>query len=292
MLNLDYKQKIIASRKGGLGGSDAAMVLKIGTKGIESLSESDKKRIAVLTGQIDYKPIPTNAAMQRGNDFESWVHEHIFSNYENNARIDLANNSYSFNVFAHADFIGGTLVYEAKCTNKNIDDTASDYIAQLQWYYMLGMTKVILVHCHSELDFTDYQFQDVEKNENIINTLKKGLDLINEFIKEFTYIEVEDWSDADLLPFEREKAELLYVCLKRIKDLENVIETQKETLKSIFESNNIKSLKSDNYTITYVGESLAYAFDKAKLLKDHPEINETDYMKKINKKSFLKFSIK
>ena len=44
-------------------------------------------------------------------------------------------------------------------------------------------------------------------------------------------------------------------------------------------SNSIKSLKSDLYSITLVPEGMTSTFDKKKLLKEHPEINEADYLK-------------
>ena len=52
---MTHKTEIITSRKGGFGGSDAKMFLKVGKNGIESLSETDKMRIAVALGQIPYK---------------------------------------------------------------------------------------------------------------------------------------------------------------------------------------------------------------------------------------------
>ena len=39
-----HEQEIATSRVGGLGGSDAALVYKIGRSGIEGLSNTDKKR--------------------------------------------------------------------------------------------------------------------------------------------------------------------------------------------------------------------------------------------------------
>ena len=294
-----HKQEILNTRVGGLGGSDAAMVLKIGQKGIESLSESDKIRLAVMTGQIPYKPIPTNEAMQRGNDFEKWLHENELKNFEWNDKLFLKNNTYSFKVFAHADFthydeyyFPNGVVIEAKCTSKNIDDTISDYIAQLQWYYSLGVSVVQICHCMQNEDFERKNFRVIEKDLNIISQIRKGLKLIDEFIKGWVYVPKEEWTDGDLLPFEKTEIELMYKSLSEIKLLEAEIEMYKANLLKMFEDNNVKSLRADEYSITYVGESITKTLDKAKLFKDHPEISEGDYQKTTVKKPYLKITLK
>ena len=294
-----HKQEILNTRVGGLGGSDAAMVLKIGQKGIESLSESDKIRLAVMTGQIPYKPIPTNEAMQRGNDFEKWLHENDLNGFEWNEKISLKNNIYPFDVFAHADFIyydryyypNGSVI-EAKCTSKNIDDTISDYKAQLQWYYLIGVSQVQICHCMQNEIFEYNKFKPIKKDNEIISQLHTGLKLIDKFVKGWVYVPKEEWTDGDLLPFEKTEIDLMYKSLSEIKRLEAEIEMYKSNLLKMFEENNVKSLKADEYSITYVGESITKTLDKSKLFKDHPEISESDYQKTTVKKPYLKIQLK
>ena len=52
------------------------------------------------------------------------------------------------------------------------------------------------------------------------------------------------------------------------------------------EGQGVNSIKSDYYTISYIGESEAATFDKKKLLAEHPEIRESDYLK-ISKKKII-----
>ena len=47
---MKHQQEIESTRRGGFGGSDAKMIYKIGLKGIESLNNTDKIRIAVAKG--------------------------------------------------------------------------------------------------------------------------------------------------------------------------------------------------------------------------------------------------
>jgi hypothetical protein len=289
----EQKQQIYDTRYGGLGGSDAKMVLKIGKKGIESLSQSDINRLAVMTGQIDYKSTPTNIAMQRGNEFEQWLADNVFA-IPNNELIPLPKNPYSFKVFAHADFYKSDVgfVYEAKFTKDDIQKTAETYKAQLQWYYMLGAKKVYLVHGNSEIEFDHYSTIEIERDETIISHLIKGLELIEEYIKDFVFEPKEEWTEQDLLPFDKQDALAMYSALEEIKRLEAYAEEYKDRLKKMFEMYNIKSLKAENYTITYIPESVSNSFDKAKLFKEHPEIKEDDYTKKSPKKSYLKINLK
>src|SRR5690554_5267016 len=117
------KQEIIATRKGGFGGSDAKMFYKVGQKGIEALSDTDKRRIAVALGQIEHIETPTTEAMEAGNEFEKWLAENIYTGFKNNFRIEPEKPmSVNFKIFAHADFYYSTLgrVIEAKYTSSDV----------------------------------------------------------------------------------------------------------------------------------------------------------------------------
>ena len=140
------KQEIIATRKGGFGGSDAKMFYKVGQKGIEALSDTDKRRIAVALGQIEHIETPTTDAMEAGNEFEKWLAENIYlaenvymEEFENNFKIEPKKPlSINFKIFAHADFFhkADNAVIEAKYTSSDAQQTKRDYMAQLQWSFM------------------------------------------------------------------------------------------------------------------------------------------------------------
>src|SRR5690554_2062419 len=147
MKETNQKQEIIATRKGGFGGSDAKMFYKVGQKGIEALSDTDKRRIAVALGQVEYIETPTTEAMEAGNEFEKWLAENIYPGGQSNFMIEPEKPlSTNFKIFAHADFYYSwtKTVLEAKYTSSDARQTKRDYMAQLQWYYMLGADKVFL----------------------------------------------------------------------------------------------------------------------------------------------------
>ena len=64
-----------------------------------------------------------------------------------------------------------------------------------------------------------------------------------------------------------------------------------EAIKGLFELYNIKSLKSDNYLITYVGESVRETLDVDKLKKEHKEIDFSLYKKQSKVKSSIKIKL-
>ena len=113
----ERKQEIIDSRKGGFGGSDADMFARVGLNGLSVLTDTDKKRIAVALGQIEYVPIQPTEAMERGNDFEDFVAQFLIkyqaSGCKREAVIEkkLARN---FRTFAHADFYFEDLILSLK----------------------------------------------------------------------------------------------------------------------------------------------------------------------------------
>ena len=66
----------------------------------------------------------------------------------------------------------------------------------------------------------------------------------------------------------------------------------KEQLLEFMQSNNIQTLKSDEYSITYVPDSVKITLDKKKLFTEHPKIREQDYIKTSPKKAYLDITLK
>lgn len=299
---MTHKTDIITSRKGGFGGSDAKMFLKVGKSGIESLSETDKMRIAVALGQIPYKETFTTKAMQAGNEFEEALANSYYRKLESNPRIASRRKYKNFIIFAHPDFVNdlrvgskaGLYIKEAKYTIADINQTAKDYEAQLQWYYMLDteVRSVELVKGTQGESFGDIEFMEIRKDAVMIDYLLQGIQLIDDFCDTFVYEQKEEWSVEDLLPFEQTDAQVMFQCLSEIKVLEEKVKEYRERMLNVLLENNVKSLKHDKYTLSVVGESIRLTFDKKQLLADHPEINESDYLKKSIVKPFLKINLK
>ena len=290
---MTHKTDVITSRKGGFGGSDAKMFLKVGKSGIESLSETDKIRIAVALGQIPYKETFTTKAMQSGNEFEEWIGKNVLTEYESNPRIYAKEKYRNFDVFAHPDFVDKDTIYEVKYTSSNFQQTSKDYAAQLQWYYMLmPKGKVFLLKGNQGDDFKYWNFALIEKSDSIVDAILHGINLIDDFCDTFVYEQKEEWSVEDLLPFEQTDAQVMFDCLSEIKVLEEKVKEYRERMLNVLLENNVKSLKHDKYTLSVVGESIRSTFDKKQLLADYPEINESDYLKKSIVKPFLKINLK
>jgi len=283
------------TREMGLGGSDAAMVYKVGLGGLQSLTNTDKERLAVMTGQKEFVPSFMNQAMENGHLFEDF-YENVFLkerfDYEKEKLLTLKTNL-NFSIFAHADFFLNGNVHECKCTKNSIDKTIEIYQPQLQWYYLFDEVKnVNLIH-HPQINENE-QFNHenitkvfIKKNNKIIDILINGINLLNDFVEDFIYEKKEELTEDDLLFYEQQAVLTLYNKLSEIKRMEMEAEKLKSDLLQMMKTYGVKSIKSDKYTISYVPESEARTFDKAKFFKDHPEFSESDYLKISKKKDYL-----
>lgn len=297
-----HQQEIEESRVGGFGGSDAKMFYKIGLNGLSALSNTDKLRIRVAKGIDEYKPINQTEAMQKGHDFEYWFAEEFedylkgFS-FTAEHRVEPESSlAMNFNVFAHADFfnIKKKCVLELKCVS-NIDTVQDDYMAQLQWYYMLGCRRVGLIVCNSKFDDFEDGLQDpfdVRPNDDYIKTLQHGIKLLDDNWDALDLKIGDEWDESDLFPSEQKEVQLMTSYLQQIKAMELQIEESKAKLLEMMTESGVKSIKSDSYNITVVPPGTTSRFDKKKLLKDHPEINEADYTATSERKAYLKITLK
>ena len=293
-----HQNEIESTRVGGFGGSDAKMFYKIGTKGLGSLSNSDKVRIRVAKGITPYNSIPQTAAMRKGHDFEDWFADrfrHHTDKMDRERKI-YAGLAVNFDTFAHADFSkkNGKAVIELKCVS-DPDMAVDNNIEQLQWYHMLGVESVYLVAC----DSAEVLFQDglrdtieVERNEAMIQTMMHGIKLMDDNWLTLDLRVGDEWSDEDLFPAEQREVREMAHYLREIKSMEAIIEEQKAKICEFMEKNNIKSIQSEMYSITMVPAGTTSNFDKAKLLRDHPEINEADYTTTSERKAYVTVKLK
>ena len=142
-----HAEEIKQTRIGGLGGSDAAMVLRIGQRGLSALTATDTKRLCVMVGKVEPDNFGGNEYTKAGHDFEEFAESVVpFGKYGyERERFIIQPLAKSFKVFAHADFAYGekrTDIVECKYVQKPTDKVLTEYYAQLQWYYMLGATSV------------------------------------------------------------------------------------------------------------------------------------------------------
>lgn len=290
---IDHQNEIENTRVGGFGGSDAKMFYKIGTKGLGSLSNSDKMRIRVAKGITPYNSIPQTAAMRKGHDFEDWFADefkHHADKIDRERKIS-ARLAVNFDTFAHADFSSknGKAVIELKCVS-DPDKAVDNNIEQLQWYHMLGVESVHLAACDSAEESFEDGLRDpvcVERNEAMIQTMMHGIKLLDDNWFTLDLRVGDEWSDEDLFPSEQSEVREMAQYLREIKSMEAIIEERKAKMCEFMEKNNIKSIQSDMYSITMVPACTTSRFDKGKLLKDHPEINEADYTTTSERKAYV-----
>lgn len=293
--------EIEKTRVGGFGGSDARMFYKVGLKGLSALSNTDKKRIAVAKGLQPYKPIKKTEAMQKGHDFEEvFAKRYELSNSIKREVKITKKMAKNFDIFAHADFCdtnkeGEKDIQELKCVEEtDIEKVAETYKHQLQWYYMLGVRSVELVITDSSKNIKNgYAFRkSIMPDFNYIKILEHGIKLIDDAWDSFDSEEDGEMEEADLMPWDKTTVVALTDYFREIKRLEAQAEDLKTQILEFMEAQGVNSIKSEFYTISYIGESQAATFDKKKLLSEHPEINESDYLKISKKKSFIKINLK
>ena len=295
---MTHQNEIESTRVGGFGGSDAKMFYKIGLKGLSSLSNSDKVRIRVAKGITPYNSIPQTAAMRKGHDFEDWFADRFKHHTEkmDRERKISARLAINFDTFAHADYSkkNGKKVVELKCVS-DPDRAMENNIEQLQWYHMLGVESVHLVVCDSAEEAFEDGLRDpieVERNDGMIQTMLHGIKLLDDNWLTLDLRVGDEWGDEDLFPAEQREVREMAQHLREIKTMEAIIEERKAKMYEFMAKNNIKSIQSDMYSITMVPAGTTSRFDKSKLLRDHPEINEADYTTTSERKAYVTVKLK
>lgn len=211
--NNEHANEIRNTRIGGLGGSDAAMVLRIGMNGLAAATNTDMKRLAVMCGLIEPDNFGGNAYTASGHMFEDWYEDYIVRKAESKATeshgeikpLFVNGSTYerefvmgqtlarNFKTFAHADFAFGNFmnptIVECKfVTTKTTDKVIDTYMPQLQWYYMLGAKDVHLLHgtgtVEDEQAGTKFEVEDgslvfIPRDENMIKYLLAGIKIID-----------------------------------------------------------------------------------------------------------------
>lgn len=302
-----YQQEIETSRVGGFGGSDAAMFLRIAKKGgVEGLSNTDLYRIAVAMGIKPYVPVSPTEAMQNGHAFEDSYARMLKDSgrtFEREVKLVAECQPRHFAIFAHADFVFKekiykktehiVLVHECKFIadeEKSADDVARTYVAQLQWYYMLGVDYVDLIRGYGHPECPNTQDLVIDEDEEIINQLKEGIRLLDGAISDGWAPEIEEEFASAM----SEKMQNIIADYERLKFEKNAIDEKIEELqKQIVEYMTIGNVAKINCTlgtISRTADSVVESFDSAKFKKENPELYK-QYLKKSTRKGSLRYTI-
>ena len=278
-----HQNEILSTRVGGLGGSDARLVASIANKGMDNLSATNAMRLAVMLGMTPPVSIPVTPAMAAGHLFEDYYEKcsdfGIAETYIREEYLQYQGGLTNFKAFAHADFTchydDGFDVYELKFVNgKSIDEVAQTYYWQLQWYYMLGATKVYLVHGIGNVDpfkVKGVQLLPIDKDEVAIETLKKGLQILDDAIEsgwQPTLRTEEKAEDTILLDDINEMESLL----RQKEEIDSKIATIKERLMEYMMISGVDKIQCPQGNLSYSKPTITRTIDSKRLKAEHKDI--------------------
>lgn len=297
-----HAQEIANTRKGGLGGSDAALVLRIAERGLAGLTATDMRRLCVMIGtaeQVQFETPHTNA----GHAFEEYA-ENVLpfggGTYEREKYMTKALAD-QFKTFAHADFafvdVSGLNVIECKYVQKPTAKVIETYFAQLQWYYMLGAQKVVLYHGTGAVDpfsVEEAQLVPVERDDKTVEMLLQGVKILNDALREGWTPQVPDKMNV------ADAAELVqraFVEMQAVKAEEAALKARKDkaaaTLKEwceAFALTGLYNVGEEKHQLIYTRATVGKTFDSAKFLAEHPEYKDApEYWKETSRAASVTF---
>lgn len=313
--NYGYKDEIISSRVGNLGGSDAHILAAIAKNGC--VQRAQVERLAIAKGLYE-RPNITNIAMQYGDFIENMIYDSLVQvdeRWESNKC--FRSQKYGregLGLLVHIDFSlfdesrdkPLLLWVECKATTTDIEQTYKDYKEQLYVEYVLGKElaeqlgadfKLELCHYDASVMFEDesqLQFAfDPDKISRKKVIFKKpvfdiasGMDIAAQYVSEMTEYKREE-IDWDYLPAEvQEQMKQVNNILVSIKEKQDSIEEFKSRFYDFLCKNEIKSVKTPYFTISRVDEAISMQFDKVKFASEHPEL-VAEYQKEVKKKGYV-----
>lgn len=325
MGNFDYKTDIIKTRVGGLGSSDAKMLYNITTLG--HVPSTAYERLAVLKGLIPYKECAKTVEMAFGDFIESKIYEYLSngdSSYVSNPYWESVNYSReNVKLFCHPDIIRYDYdkkilyVYEVKATKYNAKATKDNYRKQMfiEWSIANELARKLgkvwrvnlyLVHYDTNgVDVTDADFEPERLSLHKMSfgslfDINKGMDIVKDFLKDFTEYYSEDEINSKYLPENvQEEFAVITKMLSEIKERENKVAEFKEKLYTFMLEKGIKSIKNDAWNITRVDGSESVSFNAKSFLSDyekqHPRKYKTLiklYEKRTQRKGYVNIKIK
>lgn len=313
--NYDYKDEIISSRVGNLGGSDARILAAIAKNGC--VQKGQVERLAIAKGLYE-RPNITNLAMQYGDFIENMIYDSLVQvdeRWESNKC--FRSQKYGregLGLLVHIDFSlfddsrdkPLLLWVECKATTTDIEQTYKDYKEQLFVEYVLGKElaeqlgadfKLELCHYDASVMFEDesqLQFAfDPDKISRKKVIFKKavfdipsGMDIAAQYVSEMTEYKREE-IDWNYLPAEvQEQMKQVNNILVSIKEKQDSIEEFKSRFYDFLCKNEIKSVKTPYFTISRVDEAISMQFDKVRFTAEHPEL-AAKYQRAVKKKGYV-----
>lgn len=322
----NYKDDILKTRIGCLGGSDATMLAQIDKLGV--VPRSAYKRLALCKGLIEPDNITTKA-MLYGDFVEQNVFEYLKSMRKGiKSNPCLVSKQYSrknVKCIDHVDIVDKDeknrvlKLYECKATKGSVEETKEKYRAQLYHHHLLGRelaatlgrtwkVKVFLVHYNTNGINMDDEFQfdpdritisQVRFNGSFFN-MHHAMDIVDEYLENLTEYYEGDVISAEYLPEEiKSRFGSIATCMKEIKEREAKVEEFKQKLYEFFMSKGIKKVDVDGCTFTLVEPTTSTTFNSKSFLTDyeqsHPRLYKQlcdKYNRVSNKKGYVKITEK
>ena len=295
-------EELKRSHANGFGGSDAKMFAKIGMKGVESLSTTEKKRILVALGKMEADDFGGNVYTEAGHLFEDYAANAAYSickGMEREKYMEAKDLAKHFKVFAHADFYdeATNAVVECKFSQDETMKVYADYFAQLQWYYMLGADKVTLYHGWGTVlpfDVVGVLPFYVDRDDEFIGWLKNGFHFLDRAIEDGAFDEYKqtEIADTDMGGEAAKAVRALAYIMNTIKEAEQLANQHKETLLAWMEAHGVLNIKGDGFTVSYVSPTTRKTFDTKKAQADFPALKDDQYYKTSSVKSSVKITLK
>lgn len=292
-------EELKRSHANGFGGSDAKMFAKIGAKGIESLSTTEKKRILVALGKMEADDFGGNVYTEAGHLFEDYCANTSVKGMEREKLIEGKELARHFKVFAHADFYdeATNAVVECKYSQDETMKVYEDYFAQLQWYYMLGVDKVTLYHGWGTVlpfEVAGVLPIDVDKDDDFIYLLQHGIAVLDQAIEDGAF---DDYETTEMTVSEMDEdtavaCQRLGLAMAQLKEYERLADEYKATLLAWMEAHGVLNIKGEGFTVSYVSPTTRKTFDTKKAQADFPALKDDKYYKTSAVKSSVKITLK
>ncbi len=314
MEEFKYKEEIISSRVGFLGGSDGNLLSSVAS--LEKIPESAKERLAICKGIYSKEEDIKTVAMGVGDELENKIFDMLQSQderWKSNERIESKKYKRdNVGLLVHIDFMlkdddKKTVTFvECKATKKDIKETRYTYSNQLYIENVLGKEytqslgkgwRFCLKLCH--YDTNDYDGVLDPDKLSLTNVrfcsgqfdIAKAMDIIDGYLENLTEYYRDD-IDANYLPSDvQSQIETMSNYLVQIDDMNGRVNKFKEKMYDFMLKKGIKSIKNDLFSITLVNESETISFDSKKFESEH-KILYKKYLKKGKRKGYATFKLK
>lgn len=287
----NYKDEILSSRVGFLGGSDGAMLAKIA--GLGYVPTSCNERLAICKGIYTKEDYFVTEAMALGDKIENQIYDMLYTQderWQSNPRIESKKyKCKNVGLLAHLDFVlvdedkKIVTFIECKATNKTIKEARRNYINQLYIESVLGKEytnnigrawKFNLKLCHYNTDGYDGvldpdKIELIKVTSHSLFNIHQAMNIVDEYLEHLTEY-YKDEVEAQYLPQEvKDKCDAINVILSEIKEREAQVDEFKAKMYKLMCDKDIKSIKTDYFAITRVDDTETTSFDSKRFKEDH-----------------------